>query len=89
MIALIWGAIMLISNRIGRYFTEVRRPLYNFKPWNCRPCFTFWLTGTLGGIASGVLAAPAWWLYAICLAVSILCAFLNYFIIKSKIQIDE
>jgi hypothetical protein len=89
LVAIIWGAIMLIANKLGRYFTEGRPPFFNYKPWNCRECFTYWLTLILGFIAAGLLAAPAWTLHGVCMALSIICAFLNYIIIKSNIQINE
>lgn len=93
-ITMLLAANWLVANWLGWLLTEAKRPLFNFKPFNCRPCLTFWLTNLLGAPLAVYLAAE-WqnrsgdliaFLFG---AVVILSAFLNYYIIKSKIQINE
>jgi len=73
----------MIANALGFIFTEGWRPLFNFKPFNCRPCLTFWFTLWGGCLISGYLGEP---LYCLLAAAS---AFVNYQIINSKIEIYE
>ena len=41
----------LVGNVLGYFLTEVVHPLINAKPFNCRPCLTFWLVALLGAIS--------------------------------------
>ena len=85
-IAAITAGNMLTAWNLGRYFTEVRRPVLNFKPFNCRPCFTFWATFVIGWLAyEQVRVNP--WSTAPLMAAAI--AFINFFIIKSKFKVYE
>lgn len=81
--------IFILSYVLAWLFTEVIRHPLQFKPFNCRPCASFWLT--LGGtaaytwlmvpdfVADGVFPAKAM-LYTTCL----LLGFINYLSVKPK-----
>lgn len=82
--AVMLAIILLIVNMIAEYLTEWREPVVDLKPFNCRPCMSFWLvfwvllpTFHYGYRASGDLSLAA--------AVSV--AFLNFFIIRAKYDI--
>lgn len=77
-------AIVLVANVLGWALTEVRRPVFDVKPFNCRPCLTFWLT-LFTGIAFAWYMADGWPLYALAAAG----AFFNFVLINSKINIHE
>lgn len=51
------AAIALTTWALGWYLTEKREPVIKVKPFNCRPCLTFWLTLIACGTASPYLAA--------------------------------
>lgn len=68
--------MMLISWYLSKYLTEDRKPLFPFKPFNCRPCLTFWLTLCLCLIPP---TTPFW--LAIC------AAFANYYLIARRYKI--
>lgn len=76
---------MLIAWEVGRFFTEERRPLFNFKPFNCRPCFTFWATFAVTWVSFGVFAFP-WWVDAVN---ALIIAFINFTIVKTKFKVYE
>ncbi len=41
-------AIAILS-RAGAYiFTQIKKPIFNFKPFNCYGCLSFWLTLIFG-----------------------------------------
>ena len=72
--------------RLDDHGYKYRGPLINFKPFNCRPCLTFWVTLTLLVII--VLGAPQdvtvqQGINAIVLS------FINYFYINSKFKVYE
>ena len=46
----------LIAYVLGWLLTEVVRLPLNFKPFNCRPCLTFWFTVLLNYILSWLVA---------------------------------
>lgn len=77
---------LLTGMYLGEYFTEIRKPILNFKPFNCRPCFTFWSTFFLGCLLYGRDAnAPVWLIAGMALVV----ALLGYTIVNSKYKIYE
>lgn len=76
---------MFTAWELARYFVEVRRPLFNFKPFNCRPCFTFWVTFAMCLICSALAPFGFVW----CVLGSAVLSLINYLLIKSKTKIYE
>lgn len=78
----------LIANALSWVLTEWKRPVFNFKPFNCRPCLSFWLT-----LACGFWLVPCYGfddtVRGAIVVVLVLVGLFNYIIIKSKIQIHE
>lgn len=85
-IAAVIAGNLLVAWELGRYFTEVRRPIFNFKPFNCRPCFTFWASFIMVCLAFGVVIGTPWWVDILAAA---LAAFINYKIVTSKFKVYE
>lgn len=83
-IAAIVAGNMLTAWHLGEYFTEIRRPIFNFKPFNCRPCFTFWAAFITGWPVYNLLTT--WWASALC---AVVIAFISFYIIKSKFKVYE
>lgn len=84
------AANWLVAKYLSWVLTEWKRPLFQFKPFSCRPCLSFWLTCGMGAPLV-VYIADEWHdviTYLLALAV-VLSAFLNYIVINSKIQINE
>lgn len=75
---------LLIAYVLGWLATEWRSPLLPFKPFNCRPCFSFWLCW-VGLAVTYHYLTPMPWLPAICVSVST--AFALFLHLKSKINI--
>lgn len=87
------AALMLIAQYIAWLMTDARyspctgaRPLINFKPFNCRACLTFWLTLLLFAIV--VSGAPHKVTEQSAIN-ALVFAFINFFYIKTKIQVYE
>lgn len=90
--------IALIARGLGWLATEAWRPLVNVKPFNCRPCLTFWLTILLVGIFAIVVSRFTPWheipsvretdFYQVA-AMGVLIAFINYLTLISKTKIYE
>lgn len=85
---------MLTGSYIGWVLTEWRRPVFAFKPFNCRPCLTFWATIATGLPLAAHIADE--WNYRsgsvilyLLVAVVVLTAFINFLVINNKIQIYE
>lgn len=57
----------LIAYGLGWLATEWRRPLLPFKPFNCRPCFTFWAC-LIGATLSLHYLTPMPWVPSACIA---------------------
>lgn len=76
----------LIAYVLGWLFVEFRRPVFNFKPFNCRPCFTFWASMFISiAVYRLVLGLP--WHGATFLA--LLPSFALFLHLKSKFKIYE
>lgn len=79
MTILIFITINIISCIIGYIATESKHriveyiPILNFKPFNCRPCFTFHTCWILQVITAYIIGSV---LYA---AVGVVCAFAIFF----------
>lgn len=77
---------------LGFLLTE--RPLFNVKPFNCRPCLTFWLTLLFGNITAwgflGFTEIPLsrFSVFLVWLIV-LLAAILNFFIAKRNTIITK
>ena len=56
-IAAIVAVNSFLAYTLGWLFTEVIILPLNFKPFNCRPCLTFWFTSAIG-TAFAELIAP-------------------------------
>jgi hypothetical protein len=79
----------------GWLLTEVSKPVLNVKPFNCRPCLTFWLTAAFnaafafaaapylvdGGLVTEGLTAT----YGIA-GVGVLLGLIGFFYLKSKFR---
>lgn len=56
-------AALMLAHYLGKAGTE-RRPLFPFRPFNCRPCLTFWLAMLLWALpayrAALACAACGW-----------------------------
>lgn len=95
-------AVMLINIFIayvlGWLFTEVIRMPFNFKPFNCRPCLTFWLTVVISitysfivtplFIQRGIISDAMTGYYAL-VCIGFLLGFINYLFIKLKFKIYD
>jgi len=69
-------------------------PLFSFKPFNCDACLTFWFTLIGGLLISRYWSAPLdcrheGLHFAVLALLSLSIAFLNFFYIKSKFEINE
>lgn len=81
------AALALAAQVAAWALTEWRGPLIKVKPFNCAPCLTFWFTFLLFGVGGTILeAAP---LFNIWCVYAPIYAFINFFYIKTKIQIYE
>ena len=87
-ISLIFIAIALLSNKIGDLLTRKTDPLLNFRPFNCRPCLTFWLTFLLGSLISIIATSEDFARLAL-IAQSAVVGLINYVVTKSKFKIYE
>ena len=87
-----------ISYMLGWLLTDVIKLPLKVKPFNCRPCLTFWIT-SLFGIAFSYYAVPMIFNQGLIsnvltghfgiIGVGFLLGFINYFLVKSKIKIYE
>lgn len=85
---------LIAAFMLGTFFTQTLKPLINRKPFNCRPCLTFWLSLVLGGGASfgfvhWTQATPNYWQIAICVFLILLGAFVNFLATKQNITIKQ
>lgn len=86
----------LIAYILGWLLTEVVALPLNFKPFNCRPCLTFWFTLILNFVLAWT-ASPFFvirgveWLTAFygVAGVGVLMGFINFLYIKLKFRIYE
>ena len=88
--------LALIAYVLGYFFTE-KHTLVDIKPFNCRPCLTFWLTVVFTCLLASCVVAPysveEQIFYDLGTAlvsfngVGFLIAFINFFYIKSSIKI--
>lgn len=97
-VAAVLAAVALLAHLLGWVLTEVTRLPWAFKPFNCRPCLTFWLT--LGGVAvcapllaakltaAGVTCSLGTTVYAL-VCVGALLGLANFWYVKSKTNIHE
>lgn len=76
---------LLVCNDLARFHTEFKKPLFNFKPFTCRECLTFWYT-LLGGF---IVAAVFGWHWTVAAIAAVGMAFFNYYLAKSKIIIES
>ena len=88
----------LIAYTLGWLFTEVILLPLNFKPFNCRPCLTFWFTALLN-FAFAWIVAPYFirrglaldrltLIYGIA-GVGVLMGLINFLYIKLKFRIYD
>lgn len=94
----ILAVIGLAAFVLGWLFTEVVRPVLSFKPFNCRPCLTFWLTVLLS-IVYALIVSPILVRYGITpytsvsvyaiVGVGVLTGLISFFYIKAKFKIYE
>lgn len=92
------AAILFCNTFLARWLaillTVPFGPLLPFKPFNCDACLTFWFT------LIGSLLISRWWVapfecrhehfhFGVLALLSVTIAFLNFFYIKSKFQINE
>lgn len=81
-------------NLLGGLLTEIYKPVINVKPFNCRPCLTFWLTMLGGGVLTWLNAITAvaevhkYGAYEL-MGVTFLTGIINFLYIKSKFKIYE
>jgi hypothetical protein len=92
---LLLACTAFIANALAWVLTEVRRPILNFKPFNCWGCLSFWFTLVFG--ITIALEMPGNYecpetktveMYGI-LGSTVLLGFVNYLYIKSKYQVYE
>lgn len=79
--AVAFGINALIMNILGEYLTEVREPLLPFKPWNCWPCASFWLT-SISALIIGAVNGDS-----INIIIAFGTGFINYYYINSKFKV--
>lgn len=86
--AALTAANVLISNVLGWVFTEWKRPVFNVKPFSCRPCLTFWFTAGFGMVIAVAQSRDGvtFWLLAL---IAFLSGLINFYYIQSKIKINE
>lgn len=77
---------------LGFLFTERFKPLFKFKPFNCRPCLTFWLTILLAALPTFAVAYYSdinlnTFSRLLVVAVIFLSGLVNYFIARGGIKI--
>ena len=88
----------LVAFVLGWLFTEKWRLPLRFKPFNCRPCLTFWLTAGLNFIfawivapyflRNGLVADRLVVIYGVA-GVGVLLGLLNFIYIKLKFQVYD
>ncbi len=88
----------LLAYLLGWFLTDVRPLPWHFKPFNCRPCLTFWLTAGLNFVFAwivapyflrrGLVADRLVVLYGIT-GVGVLLGLLNFLYIKLKFQVYD
>ncbi len=89
-------ASLTLAHYLGKAGTE-RRPLFPFRPFNCRPCLTFWLAMLLWALptyhAALVCAARGWATFPTALwglvGLGVAAALALFFYEKSKYRIHE
>jgi len=82
----------------GWLLTEVAPLPFNFKPFNCRPCMTFWLTAAANACCAfvvsplfidlGIVSETVTALYGVAGA-GVLLGFMNFLYVKLKYKIYE
>lgn len=82
--AVVAVGVGLLGWEIARHATEERPLPWNFKPFNCRACLTFWLVLLLEGLAFHVVTPVPWWPAVVCALIS---AFSAFFIFKNKYKV--
>lgn len=75
---------VLVMNALSWLVTEYKKPLFKVKPFSCRECMAFWLTSG-GGFALWVADGRHWFDG---IAVAVLAGLVNFYYLKSKIQIE-
>jgi hypothetical protein len=90
--------IVFVARELGWLFTEVIRLPLNFKPFNCRPCLTFWFTVAIC-IAYSFIIAPVFIErgiisdaitgYYSLTGIGFLLGYINYLSIKLKFKIYD
>lgn len=93
-ITLLLAANWLVARGLSWTLTEWKRPLFQLKPFNCRPCLSFWLTCGFGALTAWYIAAE--WQHRsgalityLLAAVVALSALINYLTLNNKIKIYE
>lgn len=81
-VTVVYIANFFLMRGLGWLLTEFKRPLIAVKPFNCRPCISFWLTLIGALIIWLVLDRP---LYE-ALMLGALWGFINYLTTKIKIN---
>lgn len=84
----------LVSKKLAHLATVPWGPLFPFKPFNCDACLTFWFSFIGGMLWAWFALTPtdckhAGQHFGALALLSLSIAILNYFYIKSKIQINE
>lgn len=93
-ISTLLAANWLVARKLSWLLTEWKRPLFPLKPFNCRPCLSFWLTCGFGAFVTFYIAdewqyrsgAVITYLLAACVFLS---ALINYLTLNNKIKIYE
>lgn len=89
------GCTALIANVLAWVLTEVRQPVFPFKPFTCWGCLSFWLTLVFGTAVAlempGGYGCPETKIteaYGI-LAASVLLGLINYLWVENKSKVYE
>lgn len=85
---LVYLCNLVVSSWLSWLLVDWKGPIFHFKPFSCRPCLTFWLTLALGVAAAAILHTSEVVFYLL-LALGVLTSFINYYYIKSQINIVE
>lgn len=77
---------------LGFVLTEKVKPIINVKPFNCRPCLTFWLSLGFGALTvylfTWYFEVPTTLVYKfIASAILVLASYLNYLTAKFNTQV--
>jgi amino acid transporter len=77
---------------LGFFFTEKTKPVINVKPFNCRPCLTFWFSLGFGALTvylfTRYFGVPPTLTYMfIASAIVVLASYINYLTAKLNTKV--